>query len=136
MKILFISLFLLIFMNGCFTHEIPTCSDAKVQKSVKTLYIQILQNVQDSGNPFLAGYTDNLPQTIESLSNIKTVSYDELIQLKRCTADALFENNQTLSIEYTIEINDESSDDLYIELNTEFLEGLMQQRIMEGVFNK
>jgi len=136
MRILLPSFLLVIFLSGCFNNNPPKCSDEKVQETVKGLYVQILQNVQNSGNPFLAGFTNSLPQNIKSLSSIRPVAYDEMIQMRTCKANALFENNQTLSIQYTIQTNEENGGDFYIELDTEFLEGLMQQNIMQGIFNK
>lgn len=136
MKITAISLLFLIFLSGCFKHETPQCSDIKVQQSVKTLYIQILQNSQTAKNPFLAGFTNNLPQSIQSLSLIRSVSYDDELKIRTCKANALFDNNQSINIEYTIQINEKNSDDFYIELDTEFLEEMMQQNIMQGIFNQ
>jgi hypothetical protein len=136
MKTIVLSLLLTIFMTGCFNNEPPKCSDDDVQETLKSIYTQVLENVQNSGNPFLAGFTKSLPQGIQSLSSIRPVAYDEAVKIRSCKAEALFDNNQTAAIEYTVQTNEENSDDFYVELNTEFLEGLMQQSIMQGIFNK
>ena len=134
MKTLFIALFISIFVTGCFNNEPPKCSDKEVEVSVKKLYIQVLGNIKKSNNPFLLGFMQKLPQNIQSLSSIRAVAYEEKIKMRSCKAEAIFENNQTASIKFTIQTNEEN-DDFYVELDTEFLEGLMQESIMQGIFN-
>ena len=136
MKITFLTLLLAFLMTGCFNNEPPKCSDESVHVTLQDVYLQVLDNINDSGNPFLAGFSKNLPQNLMSLSSVRAVSYDEAVLLRSCKADALFDNGETVGINYTVQANEENSDEFYVELETEFLEGMMQKSMMQGIFNK
>jgi len=135
MKIITSVIFTSLFLTGCFS-EAPKCSDAEVKETLKSVYLQVLDNINSSNNMFLAGFASSLPKAIESIDSIRTVAYDEKIELRQCKADVRFDNNQTASISYSVQVNEENSDEFYVELDTEFVEGLMQSNMMNGFFNK
>jgi hypothetical protein len=64
------------------------------------------------------------------------VAYDEKVKMRSCKADVTFENNQTASVEYSVQMDEEDSENFYVELNTEFLQALMQESMMRNILNK
>jgi len=136
LKSLSVSFLIIFILSGCFNTQAPKCSDDAVQETLKDVYLKVLTNLQNSQNPFLAGFTQGLPKSIDTLSSIRAVSYDEAVKIRSCKADVSFDNNQTATLEYTVQLNEENNDEFYVELDTDFLEGLMQESIMQGIFNK
>ena len=134
LKPLLASSLLAIMMQGCFTSEPPKCSDDDVKVTLNEVYGQLFTNSQQ--NIFLAAFMKNLPKNIDSFSSIRATAYDETVKMRSCKADVTFENNQTATIEYSVQLNEENSDEFYVELNPDFLEGLMQQSFMQGILSK
>lgn len=124
------------FMSGCFSVDAPKCSDEDVEDTVKEIYLDVLKNAQDPNNSFLAAFTDGLPTAITKLSTQRAIAYDENVKLRSCKADALFDNNQTIEINYTVQLDEQDSDQFYVELDTEFLSTLMQQSMLQGIWKK
>lgn len=125
-----LSLFLL---TGCFTKEPPKCSDDDVKETLQGIYSDLIAKSQ---NNFMAMFLQALPKEIDSFSSIRPVAYDEKVKIRTCKADVTFENNQTASIEYTVQLNEEENEEFYVELKTDFLEALVQQSIMQQMLNK
>ena len=69
------------------------------------------------------------------MNSVRAISYDEVVKLRTCRAEAVFDTNQTANIEFTVQLNEENSDEFYVDLDTEFVEGLMQQSLMQGMFD-
>ncbi|QOP40249.1 hypothetical protein [Sulfurimonas marina] len=136
MKIFIPTVLLALFMSGCFSDNAPKCSNEDVQDTVKQVYTNILDNAQNSNNLFLAGFTKSLPKAMVELSSFRAVAYDETVKLRSCKAEALFDTDQTMEISYTVQLDEQDSDQFYVELDTAFMETLMQQSIMQEVFNK
>lgn len=136
MKLVLPTILLTILMTGCFNTDAPKCSNDDVQETVKQVYENVLENAQNSDNIILAGFTKSLPTSITELSSFRAVAYDKSVKLRTCKADALFDTNQTIEISYTVQLDEEDSDQFYVELDTEFMETLMQQNIMREVFRK
>ena len=124
---------LAITMQGCFSSEPPKCSDENVQETLKGVYAQLFTNQQ---NILLSALMQNLPKSIDSLASIRAVAYDEKVKMRSCKADVTFENNQTASVEYSVQMDEEDSENFYVELNTEFLQALMQESMMRNILNK
>ena len=136
MRIIISALLIALAMSGCFKSEAPKCSDADVQATVKSVYIQMLDNIHNSGNILLAGFSANLPAQMQELSSIRAIAYDDVVKLRSCKATASFDANQTVSIAYTVQLNEENSDEFYVELESDFVEALMQESLMNGIFDR
>jgi hypothetical protein len=134
MKTAIITLLVAMLMSGCFNSEAPKCSDKDVQNTVKDLYTQLLDNT--SKNILLSGLVGNLPKNITEISSIRAISYDKSVKLRTCKADAQLDSNQSMQISYTVQLNEEDSDTFYVELDSSFLEGLVQKSLMKNIFNK
>ncbi|MEO1938371.1 MAG: hypothetical protein ABGW85_07025 [Sulfurimonas sp.] len=119
-------------LSGCFKSEAPKCSDPAVKGLVKDLYTESLQKL--SSNPMAAMFMGALPKEIVSISAVRPVAYDEKVNLRSCKAEAHFDNNVTANIEYTVQLSEENPEEFYVELDTAFMEGLMQQSMMQGIF--
>lgn len=132
-KTLISSSILALLLTGCINSEPPKCSDDNVKETLREIYAELFVNAQ---NNFLAAFVQTLPKNIESISSIRPVAYDESVKLRSCKANVTFENNQSAAIEYTVQQDEENSEEYYVEMNTEFLEGLMQQSIMQNILNK
>lgn len=132
-----IPLFLILFfLSGCFKTEAPKCSDQEIQESVKEVYGNINNNIQNSDNTFLSGFSQVLPHKILSLESFRAIAYDKEIKLRSCKAQATFDTNQTLELNYTVQLSEEDSNEYYVELDTVFLETLIQQNLMREVFKR
>ncbi len=124
---------LMLMLSGCFKSEAPKCSDTDVKGVVQDLYKDSLQKL--SNNPMAAIFMGALPKEIVSISAVRPVAYDEKVNLRSCKAEAHFDNNVTANIEYTVQLNEENQEEFYVELDTDFIEGLMQQSMMQEMFN-
>jgi len=122
----------LFLLSGCFKQEAPKCSDKDVKNLVKSLYQDSLKQL--SNNPMAALFIGALPKEMTSLTSVRSVAYDEKVGLRSCKAEAHF-NNKTVNIKYTVQLNEENSDEFYVELDTAFLEGLIQQSMMQGILD-
>jgi len=121
-------------LTGCFKSEAPKCSDPAVKSLVKNLYQDSLQKLQT--NPMAVIFIAALPKEIQSITAVRPVAYDEKVNLRSCKAEAHFDNNVTANIEYTVQLSEENPEEFYVELDTTFMEGLMQQSMMQGIFDK
>jgi hypothetical protein len=131
-KSLLIAASTLFLLSGCFKSEAPKCSNPDVKELVKNLYGDSLENL--SKNPMSALFIDALPKKIVKLNATRPIAYDEKINMRRCKAEALFDNNIKADISYTVQLSEEKSDQFYVELDTSFMEGLVQQSMMQGIF--
>lgn len=116
-------------LSGCF-NETVECSDESVQQTIEEIYVEQIQSGQN--NPLLATMTKNLPN-IDSIDAIRPASYDDAIKLRECKAVMHFDNGNKVDIAYSIQTNEENSDEFYVELDTTFLEGLLMSSIMQGL---
>ena len=123
-----------LFLTGCFQNEAPKCSDPAVKGLVKNLYQDSLKQL--SNNPMAIIFMGALPKEIVSITAVRPVAYDEKVHLRSCKAEARFDNNATANIEYTVQLSEENPEEFYVELDTAFMEGLMQQSMMQGIFDK
>ena len=117
--------------SGCLSSEAPKCSSDEAIESVKSLYIDMQENVKS--NPYAALFASSLPKEMTSIESIRPVSYDENIKMRSCKATAKLENGSEIDIEYTIQLNEENSDEYYVELSSSFLEALMMQNMMKSI---
>jgi len=121
--------------SGCFKNEPPKCSDPDVKSSVKKLYGDMKKKIYE--NPMSAIFTffsgkKILPQKMVSLSNTRPIAYDENIKLRQCKADARFDNNESVTVIYTVQLSEENPDEYYVELSSDFLEPLMKKNLMQN----
>jgi hypothetical protein len=116
-------------LSGCFQDETPKCSDSDVKDLIKEIYQDSLQEL--SANPMSALFIGGLPKKIVSISSVRPVAYDKTVHLRTCKAEAKFDNNQTTDIEYTVQITEDNPDEFYVELDTSFMEGLVQSSMMQ-----
>jgi hypothetical protein len=123
-----------LFLSGCFENEAPKCSDPAVKGLVKNLYKESVQEL--ANNPMAALFVGTLPKELHSLSAVRPVAYDEKVNLRSCKAEAHFDNNITANIQYTVQLSEENPEEFYVELDTTFMEGLMQQSMLQGIFEK
>jgi len=131
-KIIVVTLPILLLFSGCFSNEAPKCSDPAVKKMVKNLYEESLEEL--STNPMAIIFMQSLPKRMLSLSAVRPMAYDEKIHLRACKAKARFDNNISSDIEYSVQLSEENPKEFYVELDTTFMEGLMQQSMIQGVF--
>ncbi|MBU1218050.1 hypothetical protein KJ870_07610 [bacterium] len=128
MNKILLSAFVLFSLSGCLSSEAPKCSDEDVTNLVKDLYVQMLDNMKET--PYTAMFVTALPKEMLSIDSIRPVAYDEGIKMRSCKATAKLEGDKEINIEYTIQTNEENSDEYYVELGSDFVEGLMMQNIM------
>jgi hypothetical protein len=121
-------------LSGCFESEAPKCSDPAVKGLVKNLYQNSVKEL--SNNPMTAIFIAALPKEIRSFSAVRPVAYDEKVKLRSCKAEAHFDGNVTANIEYTVQLSEENPEEFYVELDTAFMEGLVQQSMMQGIFEQ
>ncbi|WP_456451761.1 hypothetical protein [Hydrogenimonas sp.] len=122
-------------MTGCFKSEAPQCSDPEVVKLVEQIYENQMQELQKS-NPLAAIFLATLPKKIVKIESARPVKYDENVKLRSCKGIAHFEDNRTANIEYTVQLDEKNSDQFYVELQMDFLEGLAQQNMMDMIMNE
>ena len=115
-------------LSGCFETQAPECSDEAVIETVKNIYTELPEKNKD--NPIAGMFMKTLPKSITSLDSIRPISYDENIKLRTCKAQATLENQQTIDLQYTVQTMEKDPDQFYVELNTDFLEGLLMNNIM------
>ncbi len=117
-----------------FVKKAPKCSDENVVQTVKNIYAGLPEQIKQT-NPLAAAFMQNIPKEITIIQDIRPTSYDKEINLRQCKANALLDDNKTMeiSIVYTVQLSQENNDEYYVELDTSFLEGLMQQSIMNGL---
>lgn len=119
----------ILLLSGCL-NETVKCSDESVQQTIKEIYVEQIQSGQN--NPLLATMTKNLPN-IESIDSIRPASYDDEIKLRECKAVIHFDNGSTTDVAYSVQENEENSDEFYVELDTTFVESLLMSSIMQGL---
>ena len=125
-----------ILLTGCFNTQAPKCSDNEVKELVKNIYAEWVFNLEASDNPMLAMFLSSLPKGIDTLDSARATSYDKEIKLRKCKADVTFDNNTNATLMYTVQINEEESDNFYVELDSDSLEAIMQQSMMSNIYNK
>jgi len=117
-------------LNGCMeSKEAPSCSEEQVKAMVKEIY---LKHMKEGGkdNILAQVFLSAAPQHIVMLKSARAVAYDEKIMLRSCKAEAVFDGNRTSNIAYTVQLDENDKDKMYVELQLDFLETLMQQGLM------
>jgi len=125
----------LFLLTGCFKSEAPKCSDPKVTQLVEQIYTNQIAELKKS-NPLAAVFMAAIPQKIVRIESARPVKYEENIKLRSCKGVAVFEDNRTANIEYTVQLDEKKSDQFYVELKMDFLEGLAQQGMMDMIMNE
>jgi len=120
-------------LSGCLENEAPKCSNPAVKALVKDLYQESVKELEN--NPMAAIFMTTLPKEISSVSTVRAVAYDEKVNLRHCKAQAHFDNNISTNISYTVQLSEENPEEFYVELDTTFMEGLMQQSMMQEMFS-
>jgi hypothetical protein len=128
MNKILLSAFVLFSLSGCMNSEPPKCSDTDVTNLVKDLYVEMIDNLQNT--PLTGAFAATMPKKMLSVDSIRPVAYDEAVKMRSCKATAKLEGDKEINIEYTIQTNEENSDEYYVELGSDFVEGLMMQNIM------
>jgi len=123
----------LLALSGCLDSQAPECSDESVIETVKNIYTEIPEKNKD--NPIAGMLMKTLPKSITSLDSIRPISYDENVKLRTCKAQATLENDQIIDLQYTVQSVENDTDQFYVELNTDFIEGLLMTNIMKSTAN-
>ena len=98
---------------------------------VKQLYSEI--PTKSNGNIFATAFLRQLPKNMTSVTSIRAVSYDENVKLRTCKAVALLDNNESVDISYTVQSDEKKSGKFYVELNHDFIQGLMMSSMFNNV---
>ena len=117
-------------LSGCMeSKEAPSCSNEQIKIMVKEIYVK---HIKDSAkeNILAQVFLAAAPQHIVKLESARAMAYDEKIMLRSCKAEAVFDGNTTANITYTVQLDENDKDKLYVELQLDFLEALMQQGLM------
>ena len=120
--------------SGCFKNEPPKCSDPDVKKSVKKLYSDMEKKISQNPMAAMLGLFAGgslMPKEMVSLSNTRPIEYDEKIKLRKCKADARFDNNESVTVIYTVQLSEENPDEYYVELSSDFLEPMLKKNMMK-----
>lgn len=117
-------------LSGCFKSEAPKCSDPQVVKLVEQLYAQQIEDLKKN-NPLAAMFITAMPQKMVRIDSARPVKYDENVKLRSCKGEAVFDDNRTANIEYTVQLDEKNHDQFYVELKMDFIQGLAQQGMME-----
>jgi hypothetical protein len=124
----------MLMLGGCFKSEAPKCSDPQVIQLVEQIYEQNIADMAKD-NPMFAIIKEAVPSKIVSIDSARPVKYDENIKLRSCKAIAHFDDNRTANIEYTVQLDEKKSDEFYVELKFDFIQGLAQQGMMQQIMN-
>ena len=123
-------------LSGCMeSKEAPSCSNEQIKIMVKEIYVKHLKD-SAKGNMLAQVYLSTVPKHIVKLESARAVAYDEKIMLRSCKAEAVFEGNTTANIAYTVQLDENNKDKMYVELQLDFLESLMQQGLMNQFMKK
>ncbi len=122
-------------MSGCMeTKEVPSCADVQVEKMLKEIYAKHIKET-GSANIIAQMFLASVPKQILKLDSARAVAYDDKIMLRSCKAEATLEGNVTTAIEYSVQLDEKNKEQMYVELKLDFLEGLMQQGMMNQLMN-
>ncbi|WP_353662382.1 hypothetical protein [Hydrogenimonas sp. SS33] len=124
----------MVMLGGCFKSEAPKCSDPQVIGLVKQIYAENVAEMAKT-NPMFAIFKEAIPSQIVSIDSARPVKYDENIKLRSCKAVARFDDNRTANIEYTVQLDEKKSDQFYVEMKFDFLQGLAQQGMMQKIMH-
>lgn len=126
---------LMLTLNGCFETEAPECSSEQVTGMVQEIYEKQMKEM-GGDNILTQVLFATVPKKIIKVDTARPVAYDENIHLRSCKASATLEGNITSPIEYTVQLDEKNSDQIYVELKMDFVEDLAQQGIMNEVMKK
>lgn len=119
-------------LNGCFKTEAPKCSSESVTGLVQEIYEKHMKSMEEE-NIFAQVLLGTVPKKIIQIDSARPVAYDENIHLRSCKAQAHFEHNTTAPIEYTVQLDEKNSDQIYVELKMDFVEDLAQKNMMNQI---
>lgn len=122
-------------LNGCFKTEAPKCSSDQVVEMAKDIYVNHMKDLE-SNNIFAQVFLTTVPKKILKIDSARPVAYDENIHIRSCKAQAYFEGNITVPIEYTVQLDEKNSDKIYVDLKMDFVEDMAQQGIMNQIMKK
>ena len=122
----------MLMLNGCFKTEAPQCSSEEVTGMVQQIYGKHMKDMGED-NILAQVLFATVPKKISKIDSARAVSYDENIHLRSCKAQAYFESNTTAPIEYTVQLDEKDSDQIYVELKMDFVEDLAQQGMMNQI---
>lgn len=114
---------------GCFSNEVAKCSDDSVKELVGKIYSEQING--ESANPMLAAISKNFP-ALSSLESIRAISYDKEVNNRGCKAVMHFEDGSTVDLSYSVQADEEDSSNIYVELDTSFLQGLIMSAMMKS----
>ncbi len=121
----------LVMMSGCFQKEVPKCSDDNVKNVLSEIYGNWSQNINNSDNPVLIMFKGAIPNSIVSFSSPRTLGFDKEIQLRTCKMDVTFDNNQSNTLQYTVQLDEEDNENFYVEISEDSLESIAQESMMK-----
>jgi len=134
-KFVIAALVLLLF-TGCFKKEPPKCSDNDTIVTVQDIFAQNIEKVMQ---PFYALMQTkvkkmdlNLPHKIVTIKDARPQSYDEHVKRRVCKATAKFDNGLSAQITYSVQLDEQDSSKFYVELQSDFMEPLLQESIMQS----
>lgn len=78
----------------------------------------------------LVMFKDTLPDNIVAISSTRAVSYDKEIKLRHCKADVSLDNDTSSSLLYSVQVDEEDTDNFYVELDSDSLGTIAQQATM------
>jgi|TARA_R110002033_G_scaffold29007_5_gene65304 hypothetical protein len=131
-KKIIIPLLITLAISGCNNPfaSAPECSDKSVKDLVITLYGDIVKQSKD--NPLTNIFAQGIPSSLKSVNTARSTDYNKDILLRSCRAEGITDNGIEISIKYTVQFLKEEND-FMVELDSDFLEGLMQKSIMDTI---
>ena len=121
-------------MTGCFDAEAPKCSDPKVVKLVQETYERELHDMLKA-NPLAGVVVAALPSKMTAVDSARPIEYDEKVKLRSCKGVARFDDNRTAEIAYTVQLDEKDDSKVYVELELDFMNGLVKEGMMKMILN-
>jgi len=125
----------IIAFSGCST-DTPKCSDVRVKTKVINTYKKWKDELNNTKNPLFEIFLKGKIPNLLVLKNARAISYNKEIKLRECKAEAIFDNNQTWTIHYTVQNSEENPRDFYVEISKKSLDKVAKESIVESFFQQ
>jgi len=126
----------ILMLTGCTDDTAPKCSDKDVKNTIKNIYKEWSNNINNSDNPMFYIFKGNIPNSIISFDSPRTMAYDEEIKLRTCKIGITLDDDTTAIFGYTVQLNEEDLSNFYVEIDEKSLEEIAQASLMKNLMKK
>jgi len=113
--------------------EAPLCSDTKIIDTLKKTYYERVQKIKKNPGRGITTriFVMAVPEKMIDITSARSVEYKENINLRSCKAKVFMGKDITLPVEYTVQADEKNSEQIYVDLNMNFLQGTVQPSILK-----